>query len=321
MADVAALIPTLGNDVARVLRAVTAVLASDSTFSVEVVVVVNAKVDPFAEVAVTLPANVRVIVAGANLGWAGGLHVGRAATTARFIWLVQDDMDPDTACLRTLAAALEDPRGPALVSPVIVSNVTRDARGAITEGTVERHTLGGSLNPEVFDSSASRPEDDPIMADRFPVEDTGLAELSSVPALDYIPSRGMLLAASTWDAVGGMDARFYPVGATDVDFCRAIHAAGLTFAIVPQARATHLGSASTPRSLARVVFRSNRRRVVEKWRDGEVFSATIAAEVPDAVRDAVLIGATEAFSALAEELERVTAQRDALRQRLKAFAE
>jgi GT2 family glycosyltransferase len=316
MTDIAALIPTLGGDLPMVRRAIDAVLGSQTTLSVEVVVIVNGIADPFAAAGVVLGPAVRVIVTGANLGWAGGLQVGRAVTTADMLWLVQDDMEPDPSCLSALAAALGRPGGPALVAPVIVDDPARDDRGVITAGIVARHSLGGLMNEAVFGPGHAHPDDEPIIVDRFPPDDMALADLLSIPDSDYIPSRGMMLATATWDAVGGVDARFYPVGAVDVDFCRAIAAAGLSFAIVTHAHATHRRSASTPRSLARVVFPRNRRRVVEKWRDGGGGSAAIDPRVPSAVRDAVLVGATEAASALAEELERVTSQRDSLRERL-----
>jgi GT2 family glycosyltransferase len=112
MVDVAALIPTLGNDLPRVQRAIAAVLASATELDVDVVVVVNATLDPFAASGITLPDRVRVVVVGANLGWAGGLQVGRTATTAHTLWLVQDDMEPDPDCLSRLVAALLLERNP-----------------------------------------------------------------------------------------------------------------------------------------------------------------------------------------------------------------
>ncbi|MDO9590441.1 MAG: hypothetical protein Q7J04_04805, partial [Microcella sp.] len=56
--------------------------------------------------------------------------------------------------------------------------------------------------------------------------------------------------------------------------------------------------------------------VVSTWRDGAPRDTSLAPELPPAVRDAVLVGATEAVAALSDELERVTRQRDALRARV-----
>jgi len=250
-------------------------------------------------------------------GGGGGLHLGRAVTSAELLWLVQDDMIVDPECLGHLVAALD--RGPsALVSPVTVHDPGYDDDGVIVSGLAPRHQLGAYLDPDVFSPANSAERADGgagIVVDRFPPEDIDLDDLRVPDNLDYVPSRGMLLAASTWDSVGGMDPRNYPVGASDVEFCRALAAAGLRFSIVVEARATHERSASTPKPLARAVFQRNRRRIVSTWRDGEPRDVSLAPELPAAVRDAVLVGATEAVAALSDELIRVTRQRDALRAR------
>lgn len=315
MPDVCAIIPTLGADAARTRRAVDAVLASRTTLAVEVIVVVNGEHRP--ELDALRAPTTRVIVVGANLGWPGGLHVGRAATTAPLLWLVQDDMVPDPDCLDALVGALRDPDGPALVGPVVVDEPARSSTGVIIDGVVQRHSLGGRLDPQIFRPDGAALDDvGSIIIDRFPPEAVPLAALPPIPAGDYIPSRGMLMAATTWDEVGGVDARLYPLGASDVDFCQALRARGHRFTIVPAARTTHERNASTPRALARAITPHNRRRIVAKWRDGDAGVSGLAAEVPAAVRDAVLIGATQAVAVLSDELQRVTAQRDTARARL-----
>lgn len=325
MRTAAAIIPTLGTAAERLRQTVDAVLAQRVDLTIDVVVVVNA---PRPARPLGLPEPVRTVIAGANLGWAGGLHLGRAMTTAELLWLVQDDFVPDPNCLAELLSALEHGTA-SLVSPVVVREPDRDADGAIVDGVVPRHSLGARLDPAVFDPSGTldgtHDGSTGILVDRFPADDVPLRAVVDTPTvdsltidrpLDYVPSRGMLLSAAAWDAVGGMDARNYPVGASDVEFCRALAATGRTFAIAAAARATHDQSASTPKPLARAVSRRNRQRVVATWRDGEPRTTALAAELPSAVRDAVLVGATEAVAALTEEVQRLTQQRDAARERL-----
>jgi len=318
MTTVAVIIPTLGTAPQRLRRTVDAVLASRASVNLDVVVVVNSSQSA---AQLDLPQSVRAVEAGANLGWAGGLHLGRAAATAELLWLVQDDMVPDPVCLQQLINEL-DRTGAALVSPVTVREAVYDEAGAIVGGLAPRHALGARLNPAVFGAidgvapSDAAEGERGIVVDRFPPHDLVLDALSVPDDLDYVPSRGMLLASHTWDSVGGMDPRNYPVGGSDVEFCIALAAAGLRFTIAPLARATHEVSASTPKLLARAVFRRNRRRIVETWRDGMPRDATLAPELPPSVRDAVLVGATEAVAALRDEIERVTRERDALRIRV-----
>ncbi|MDO9589550.1 MAG: glycosyltransferase, partial [Microcella sp.] len=155
MTTVAAIIPTLGTDADRLRRTVDAVLASRTPADLDVIVVVNAA---RGSRALDLPDNVRVIEVGANLGWAGGLHVGRSVTTADLLWLVQDDMVPDSLCLGQLMSELES--GPtALVSPVIVTDAQLDRAGVIVGGFAARHSLGARLDPAVFDPAVFDADD------------------------------------------------------------------------------------------------------------------------------------------------------------------
>jgi GT2 family glycosyltransferase len=252
--DVAALIPTLGIDVDRLAAAVAAVRAQQGGHRIAVVVIVNSADPPapgIAELGVDLAA------AGANLGWAGGLTLGRRTVEAPLLWLVQDDFQPEPDCLAALEAALDADTGLALAAPVVVDE----------SGSVPRLSCGATIGTDGDLDELIPPADTPVEA--FTPERWG----------DYVPSRGMLVRREDWDAVGGMDPAYYPVLWADVDFCAAQTARGRRFAIARAARARHADHGSLPGALGPFLHARNRDRFLARHRPGAA-----ARRAPDLLR-------------------------------------
>lgn len=292
-ADVLAVIPTLGRDGDRLVRCVEAVRAQDTSARVLLAVVVNAPVAT--ELPVGLGPDVVVLRPGFNLGWSGGLGLGRTASAdARRIWLVQDDMAPDPGCLRELSRALDaDPRL-AIAAPVVVN----------AEGLVVAGSCGGVL---------SAPGPDLDLDHWLPAQDTPADALGDLGMLDYVPSRGMLVDLEAWDAVGGMFPGFYPVVWADVDLCAEMRATGRSFAIVPTASTRHDGQGSTPRPYGRLLYQRHRRlfaarRSPAPARPAETpVDAELTAAIARAAADLASELGTE-YSRVSAELETETAR-------------
>ena len=316
MPRVAAVIPTLGTDVPRLAAAVEAVWAQSPEVELEVVVVVNGA--PLSETT-GWDARTRVISTGINLGWGGGLHVGRAATDAEFIWLVQDDSYPQEHCLRELVAVLDATPRQALVSPIVV-RTERENDSSPTVPYARRASWGGVLSA------------DGAMDHWEPRRDTPLDEIGAIPHLDYVPSRGMLVRSAVWDEVGGTDLRAFPVGWVDVLLCSAVRAAGHTIGLAPTARIRHDRSASTPTILNGYV----RERGPRLLRKAGMPPAEASDAVPEHVLTGTLSSATASVLELAayaerttvprpqheaveQKLERVTRDRDRARRELEAL--
>ena len=319
MARVCAIIPTLGTNPERLAAAVEAVWAQSATNDLELVVVVNG---PSLIEGKPLDARTRVVTAGVNLGWAGGLHAGRAVTDAEFLWLVQDDSYPKQHCLRELLAELDSAPAHALVSPLVV-RTSPMRENSPTVPYAYAGSWGGVLAP------------DGTLAYSVPRRDLPLDQITTIPHLDYVPSRGMLIRTSVWDEVGGADLRAYPTGWVDVLLCTAVREAGYTIGLAPAAHITHDRNASTPPALLSFV-RARGPRLV---RDRETTLEVSLGEIPPAVQEATLVSATSAFldfvtyvgdtmvprgrhDELAELLAAATAERDAaVAQRDAAIAE
>lgn len=238
--DVTAVIPTLGANESRLRACVAALEAQITSKRFAILVIVNSPTSPTPVLDVPLASVVR---AGMNLGWAGGLALGRTLTDAPQLWLVQDDMTPEVDCLARLSHALDQDPGLASVAPIVIDEM----------GMVRRHSCGGELGP---DGNIALP---------FPEKDTPQDELENGAELDYIPGRGTLVRTADWDNVGGMDPRFYPVLWVDVDFCAALRSADRRFAIERSAVASHETNGSTPSALGQFLFGRNQYLFATKW--------------------------------------------------------
>ncbi len=207
----------------RLRRCLDALVAHASATDFEIVCVVNPdqqREDPDVSWA---PPGVDVVAPDMNLGWAGGLHLARSRTTARYLAWIQDDMEPRDGWLDALVAAAEDhPRAACLGSLSFLPDGGPDlAAGgrAIPPRDVRRW-------PETDTTRTSPP--------------TGYAELH------WVTSKGMLVRTEAWDDVGGPDARMYPLGRVDMQFCTHVRTHGWTVGIVPTATVSHEGGRSAP---------------------------------------------------------------------------
>ena len=63
--------------------------------------------------------------------------------------------------------------------------------------------------------------------------------------VDYVSANGLLVDRQAWDAVGGLDERYFPAYYEDVDLCLALWDHGYRVAYEPRARLRHLESQST----------------------------------------------------------------------------
>ncbi|GAB3254368.1 glycosyltransferase family 2 protein [Nocardioides dilutus] len=229
-AEVVALVPTLGSDVDRLRRCVTALAAQSGDLAV--VVLVNS---PEGGRVRDLPGEVVVVECGLNLGWGGALTLGRSLAEPAFLWLVQDDMVAEPDALAVLRAALEAEPGTAVVTPITVGD----------DGLVPAGSLGGTL------------DDDGVLRRWHPPEATPPEDLSGLGDLSYVASRGMLVRTNAWDDAGGMSPLFHPVMYADVDFCVGLQRAGWSVAAVSGSRIHHRQLGSTTRPFAEFLGRRN----------------------------------------------------------------
>ena len=236
--DVVAIVPTLGGNIPRLRDCLASICASTFEGRLAIVVVWNDPRQPLVELGL-----VTVLQPGLNLGYVGGIRYAQRSVTAAQLWIIQDDRTVDPECLSSLVTRLNQPDTPGVVSPVFV-----DANGCIPAGS-----RGGVISSEG------------LMESRFPFADTLPSALDLSVRLDWLQLGGAVIRSDAWDAVGGMDASFFPVQWADVDFCFRVTQAGLGIALEPTARFTHKQSGSTPNLFLHFLGARNGERFRRKY--------------------------------------------------------
>jgi GT2 family glycosyltransferase len=185
---------------------------------VAVLVVDNASTDRTREVVAAHP-EVRLLEAGANLGFAGGCSLGLAQVATPFAALVNDDAVVRPGWAAALEAELDAHPDCALVTGKVL---LRDGRVNSAGGLVDRYGRG---------------------ADRgfgAPAQDTYLA----AEEVFFAPATACLVRMSDVRAVGLLDARYF-LYYEDVDLAWRLRLTGRTVRYTPGAVADHDHGASS----------------------------------------------------------------------------
>lgn len=176
-----------------------------------------------------------------NVGWAGGLHVGRGAVTTELFAWVQDDMIVCEGWLDALVDAADAHPEVAAFGSLKVDEA----------GTVERYN-GGWCVPDDLLAWA-------------PTDDSHLHRPRGVTRRDWVSSRGMLVRTRAWDDVGGADPSLFPLTFVDLDFTSHLRAHGWGVAIASEATLVHPGNQSAPGLLREYLGERLVPRVHKRW--------------------------------------------------------
>ena len=191
----------------------------------EIIVVDNASNDGSADAARGWP-GVRVIEAGANLGFAAGNNVGIRASSGEYLLLLNSDTVVPPGAVDALAAALDRDPSVAVVGPRLV-----DPGG--------RAEL--SIGPMVGPWTELRQKW------LMPRRAEQLSRRQHFP--DWVSGACLLVRRGDAEAVGLLDERFF-MYLEDVDFCAAIRARGRRVLFTPDVEVTHLRGGSRPSAAA-----------------------------------------------------------------------
>lgn len=210
-------------DSARLRACIESLVAHESATTFTITCVVN-PVDREQPVLEGLPAAVTTLPSPMNLGWAGGLHLARAHTSAEYLVFAQDDMTVAPGWLDALLAVADRYPEAGAVGSVEVDAVTRIPNG----------TAGGYAVPA--DDIARWNETDVLRAGTY----------EPGTPLDWITSKGMLTRRAAFDDVRGTDARLFPLNHVDKDYSTHLRAHGWTLVLAPDAHLFHKGHRSAP---------------------------------------------------------------------------
>jgi N-acetylglucosaminyl-diphospho-decaprenol L-rhamnosyltransferase len=224
----------------------------------EVVVVDNASSDGSADVVRTSDAAVRVIEAGANLGFGSGANRGAAATNGDYLLILNPDTVVEPGTVKALAEALDRDPGLAVVGPrmenldgTLYPSVRRfpDLRVAVGHAFLG---LVWPANPftrryRMLDWDHDRPAAD----------------------VDWVGGACALVRRAAFDAVGGFDEGYF-MYVEDVDLCWRLGRAGWRIGYEPAARVVHALGGSSRRRPYRMIAEHHRSllRFVSKSTEG-----------------------------------------------------
>jgi GT2 family glycosyltransferase len=210
----------------------------------EVVVVDNGSADDSAAVVAAACPGARLIRAGENLGFAGGVNRGVAEARGEVLAL----LNPDAAPERDWLSQLVDPLADATIGVVGSKVLGSDGRIQSLGSTLDWPLM---LSAHRGDGTADNGQHD------------ALADVWSVHGA------AMGFRREVWERLGGFDEGFFPAYWEESDFCERARRAGLRVMVAPRAVVRHHEATATGKYSAEFYFyyHRNRLRYAAKWLD------------------------------------------------------
>jgi len=221
----------------------------------EIVVVDNASTDGTAAAVRARWNGVRVIDAGANLGFARANNLGIQQTFGELILLLNPDTSVPASAVDLLVAALDARPDVAVVGPRLVN---ADGRAELSFGDMMSPLA--ELRQKLLMRGSGR--SGPIATY---VESITRRERE----VDWVSGACLLVRRADAEAAGLMDERYF-MYAEDVDFCAAVRARGRRVLFWPRAEVIHLRgqSRATASAAAERAYRRSHMAFYEKHHPG-----------------------------------------------------
>jgi GT2 family glycosyltransferase len=184
---------------------------------------------------------IEVVASPINLGMAGAGNLGRAHARGEFLVTLHDDAEIEAGWLEALVETAEaHPEAGAIGGKVLYPDGRLQNAGMILwrDATTSTALAPGAPLPATFDQ---------------------------LRAVDYCGTSSLLVRTAAWDAVGGLDERFFPAYYIDVDLGMALRQRNWVVLYQPRSCIRHHQGASTSWRLRSFLMARNRQRFVEKW--------------------------------------------------------
>lgn len=196
----------------------------------EVVVYDNASSDDTVEVVRLKFPMVAVIEGVDNAGFAKGVNRAVAASSAPRVMLLNPDAVIEEAAVRRLMTSL-DHRPSAVIAPLVVH----------PQGLVKVASAGYFPTPAAMGAHYSGLSRLPGVRGHYVL----LNDVSDdrITEVDWVSGACLMTTRTTWDALGGLDERWF-MYAEDIDFCWRVRQHGGSVWMDSAATATHLVGAS-----------------------------------------------------------------------------
>jgi GT2 family glycosyltransferase len=239
------------NSAGYITRLLDSLTAAAAGLTLRVVVVDNGSVDGTAAL-VRMHSEVCLVEANANLGYAGGINLGRGqAGDFETLAVLNPDLVLEPGAIRDMFAALADPAVGVVVPRLLNSD--------------------GSHYPSLRrEPSLVRAIGDALFGDRLGRRPGWLSECVRTRVayerqhpVDWAGGAALMISAGCDRAVGAWDERFF-LYMEEVDFCARVRQTGLRIDYVPTAKVWHRGGGSGHSAALTALNAVNRVRYYEK---------------------------------------------------------
>lgn len=237
----------------------------------EVIVVLNEADENTAARLCEIVAGAHIVASPVNLGLAGSGNRGRHLARGELLVLLHDDAEIEPGWLEALVDTADaHPEAGAIGGKVLFPDGRLQNAGMIlwSDAYTSPPWIGEPPSETAFDS---------------------------LRAVDYCGTSALLVRTWAWDAIGGLDERFYPVYYVDVDLAMTLNALGLIVLYQPAARIRHHIGGNRELAFRQFVAERNRKEFLEKWGSALEAYEPPGRDSPQAVDRA--IARAEAFAA------------------------
>ncbi|HEX9467336.1 MAG TPA: glycosyltransferase family 2 protein [Acidimicrobiia bacterium] len=238
------------------LSCVRSLMADESAGAPEIVVIDNGSNDGSADALRREFAQIDVVGAEANLGYAAAANRGMASTTAPVVLVCNPDVELRSGTAAAMLARFDAEAALAAVGPEIRNVDGSTYPSARSEPAVVDalgHGVLGVIRPRNrFTRRYLQIDADPHLARE----------------VDWLSGAAIFLRRSALDSIGGWDERFF-MYMEDVDVCWRLRRGGWRIEYEPAGMATHVQGASTVQRPYRMIIEHHRsayRFANKRWR-------------------------------------------------------
>jgi hypothetical protein len=228
------------------LQCLDSISAEVCRYPMEVIVVDNASSDGSADTVASRYPHVRLIRNSGNLGFAKANNIGIAASTGRYVCLVNSDVKVLPHCISRLVDFCEAHPEVGMVGPRVIGG----------DGRLQRSCRGF---PSVWNMFCRALALDSLLprCKLFTGHSLGHWPQDCVRQVDILSGCFWLVRRKALAQVGLLDESFFMYG-EDMDWCRRFWSNGWQAVFVPSAEAIHHGGASSSKAPVRFYIEMHR---------------------------------------------------------------
>jgi GT2 family glycosyltransferase len=241
MVDVSAVIVNW-NTRQLLLDCIRSILSETAEPKLEIIVVDNDSHDGSAEAVLREFPACRVIRNPRNAGFAAANNLGIAASSGRYVCLVNSDVKLLDSCLDRMCAYMDQHAEVGMLGPLVLNRDRTIQRSVSRLPTVWNTLIQAVFFDRLFPGL-------PWFHSRF----TNIPDLSRPSQVEVLSGCFLMVRRAALNLVGPLDERFF-MYKEDVDWCKRFSEAGSAIVFYPEAKTIHYGGASSSQAPVRFLL-------------------------------------------------------------------